>query len=118
MKNKYRFLANIVHWFHFFWLILLVVSFYIWISTNNHREFLCVGLITALAQVSYKGSCPLTLLENWLRKKDDSKNTYEQGFISYHIDKWFGVEVKDSTITTIMLISTIVLSVIVVRNFL
>lgn len=58
------------------------------------------GLIFAIFLQIFGLPCPLTLLENFFRKKAGVE-TYEEGFISYYLEKILYVEIEPFIIFTL-----------------
>lgn len=66
----------------------------------------CAGLLQALC----KGDCPLTILENFLRKRGDQEGVYAGSCIKHYLQKW-GIRVPRG-FTTATLVLALLLSII------
>jgi len=88
----YKFMADIVRIIHVLVIVLLVMG--IWISDKYPPTYRLMNLIfiltTGLSQILFRG-CPLTILENALRKKYDPTTTYPGSFISFHLHNRLGI---------------------------
>lgn len=109
--NTYRKLANIVFWFHWIWVAIILGS---WITAAIfpwcRPIYLAVVTTTVISQVLWLG-CPLVALENALRAKYDPSKVYSGSFICHYIKKQFGVRMSPLVITAQLAI-TMVASVI------
>ncbi|OHA52481.1 MAG: hypothetical protein A3A30_04975 [Candidatus Terrybacteria bacterium RIFCSPLOWO2_01_FULL_48_14] len=55
--------------------------------------------ITISAQLLFRG-CPLTILENMLRRSDDERfKDFKGRFIAYYLNKWFGFNLSAKIVT-------------------
>ncbi len=100
----YRVLADVVFWFHWAWLALLLGGI---VLSSNYKWYWpyhwCVILSTIISQIVFFPNCPLVLLENVLRAQYDPKTTYTGSFICHYLDKHFGFQMMPWHITLVLL---------------
>src|SRR3989338_5197326 len=98
MEMNYRKLADATFYFHWFWIGLLLIGSILQFFLPFYRTIhLIILTITIIAQVSWHG-CPLVTLENALRAKYDPNEKMHGSFLSYYIEKWFGIKIPPAII--------------------
>ena len=94
-KFKYRAGANLIVLIHFFWTLLLMGGA---IFMFFARWYALVQIIlmsfTLLIALPFGRTCPLTLFEEWLRKKIDPAYTNNRSYMVTYINKIFGTQLK------------------------
>lgn len=90
---------------HFIWILFLIFGSLIGIRYKPVKYIHIAGLGFAIFLQVLRLDCPLTDLENYFRKKAGLK-TYEEGFITYYLEKVVYVEIEPFIIfiATIMLV--------------
>ena len=91
-SKRYRFLADAVSGFHYFWIVLLLSGVILQLVFPWYGPINAVILaITIVSQIVWLG-CPLVTLENAFRKKYDPYACFSGSFVCNRLKKWFGVE--------------------------
>lgn len=118
----YKKLATIVRFCHWAWLITYIgfVCLFVILSIAFPES---TALAVGLAAVAYAliiavssailGGCPLRLIEESLRKRDNPNFSYNGSFVAYHIGKILKVKPPPAIIITILLVSSIIISLFV-----
>ena len=91
-------LADLVKWFHVLWIVALLSCCVL--QVFSIRLALLTGLLgaaTCVSQIIW-GSCPLTVLEERLRKNSETEVQYGNEFIVFYLREWFGLDVAPTTI--------------------
>ncbi len=109
MKNKgpdiYRRLADLIYFCHWIWvgtlcLLLILGSLgYLW----AFPIFCAIMFTTLIAQFLFSG-CPLTFLENSLRKKYDPETPDCHSCIGSFLKRHFNIDLAPGLITAILII--------------
>ncbi len=92
--NIYRRLADIVSWFHAFWLLLLlggslIALIFPWYKTINW----IVISVTLVSQILWLG-CPLTVLEHSLRNKYNPADKSSGSFVCNFCENKLGIKIS------------------------
>jgi hypothetical protein len=96
VKMSRETLADIVFWFHVFWIGVLVCAIFL---PPEFQVFHTIAASATIASQILWGGCPLVTLENALR---ENKN-YTGSFTAYLFRKFFGIEVQPSVVTASLL---------------
>jgi uncharacterized protein DUF2784 len=104
----YQVLSDIVVLFHLLWILFLIGGAY-W-GRKNGVVMLTqgVGLIFAVTSQIFGWYCPLTLLEVWLKEKQETAQIYPGSFIAHYVGQLVYVDVSP----TIIFAATIVLVIV------
>ena len=103
--NAYIALANTVFVFHIAWLIWLVGGgLATWWLPWIRPYYLVTAMTTLFSLLLFRG-CPLTFLEDSIRKLDNPDVVgYKSSFICYFMKKFFGIQLSPVAITVTMAI--------------
>lgn len=108
----YRILADVVFWFHMVAALLVVVTGLLLPSQSQkkYHVFLFIILMATLLSWILLGSCPLTLLEDYLRSQHDPTGTTSGTSAVVRLFRvYFGLEIPPAVVTwTVILISWII----------
>jgi hypothetical protein len=109
----YRLLVDIVFWFHWVWIAILILSGFLSVIQPRYAKFSFVLVGTTLvSQVLFLG-CPLVALENTLRAQYDPKTEVFGSFICHWVKEWGGYTVPPEIITGSLLLIMMITSIIV-----
>ena len=109
----YHILADIVFWFHWAWLITLIIGspFFIFNRTKWYSWcYWIMGISTGLSDLIFWG-CPLTLLENTFRMQYNPKTAYKGSFVCKYIKEYFDFQLPAEYVT-LTLVGIVFLSMI------
>ncbi|MDE2018901.1 MAG: DUF2784 family protein [Patescibacteria group bacterium] len=92
-KFKYQASANIIVLIHVFWTLLLFGGAVFMFFARWYAPFQ-IGLMsfTLLIAIPFGRTCPLTLFEEWLRKKINPDYTNNRSYMVTYINKIFGTK--------------------------
>ncbi len=100
----YHILADIVVVVHLFWILFLILGA-LW--GRKHRWVMLThgaGLLFAVASQVVGWYCPLTILEAWLRARENAANDYTGSFIAHYAQKLVYLDVSPALILVLTLI--------------
>ncbi|MCX7759994.1 MAG: DUF2784 domain-containing protein [Hydrogenothermaceae bacterium] len=89
----YHLLYELTVIIHFLWILFLIFGYLIGSRYSFVKYIHISGLVFAIFLEIFNLPCPLTLLENYFRKEAGLK-TYEEGFISYYLEKIIYIEIE------------------------
>lgn len=98
MITLYRFSAETVFYFHVAWIVALPVGFFVLLFHAPYAPvFLAMIMMTGIANLLCRWQCPLTLLENVLRRQYDRKTPEVKSFVALCIRKATGISLTTAT---------------------
>ncbi len=100
----YGILADTVVLVHLLWILFLIVGAH-W--GRKHRPVMVVhgvGLVFAVVSQVFGWYCPLTHLEVWLRKRQNSAQAYHGSFIAHYAEKLVYIDVSPGIILALTLV--------------
>ena len=104
----HRKLASAVRAFHLLWIVLMIVGIPLSILCDWYEpiHWVVIGT-TIVSQIVWLG-CPLSTLEQALRRKYDPDATYTGSFVCHYLRKRFGIEVPPIVVTLQLLVFVVV----------
>ncbi|MEJ5338535.1 MAG: DUF2784 domain-containing protein [Aquificaceae bacterium] len=93
MKELYLFLAHVVVFVHFLWIVFLLTGWVFSLRFRAIRWLHMGGVLFALFLNITKLHCPLTYLEIWLRKKAGAQ-AYDSSFIIHYLEKLIYIRIE------------------------
>lgn len=112
----YRILADLVYWFHWFWIFLMIGGAFLSIKYKWYRPYHAVIMVGTIASQLIFLGCPLTTLENALRAHYDPNATYMGSFICYCLQKYLGIQLAPQYIILAMVLIILVSAFILLRR--
>lgn len=116
-RNIYRRLADLVAFCHITWvliaIILVIAAIILGEGVGSQLIFFIIWAMLftiLLAQTLFSG-CPLTHLENSLRKKYNPKTSTDPSFIGSFLKRHFNINLSPGIITLIIVILFIINSI-------
>jgi len=99
--TAYKFWANVITVFHFFWTFLVFGgAVYVIFDHAYAWKHIMVLSITLISNIPFKAVCPLTLIEESLRRKIDPAYTSQGSFTTTYTNKIFGTNFSTREINT------------------
>ena len=106
----YGILAHVVIIVHFFWILFLIGGAYWGLRYRPVMMIHGTGLAFALISQLCGWYCPLTLLEVWLREKQNTALAYPGSFIAHYAERLVYIDLPHGIIlalTLALVVSTI-----------
>lgn len=101
---SYRKLANIVFWFHWVWVALLIGGGALQFIFPWYKPIqMVIVTVTITSQIVFLG-CPIVALEKALRRKYDPSETYTGSFVCHYLKKWFGLDIPPVVIFILLIV--------------
>lgn len=93
MTDFYLFLAHVVVFVHFLWVLFLLLGWLLALRFELIRWLHIFGVLFALFLNITHLYCPLTYLEIWLRKKAGAQ-AYDSSFIIHYLEKLIYISIE------------------------
>lgn len=99
----YETLADVVHWLHLFFFLFVIVGGTISKGSLRFQKCLATLLVVTIVSWALFLDCPLTILEDELRRMHDPSHVRSGPAISRFVDRFFGFTVPSQSITVVII---------------
>lgn len=101
-EQLFQVLADIVFWFHWFWILVILGGIFMAIKFKWYRPIHGAVMVTTLGSQLLFSGCSLAALEQNLRgMATGQKVEFQSGFIVYYFDKWLGIAPPTTALTVV-----------------
>jgi len=104
----YQIAADIVVLLHLLWIVFLIFGAFIGRRYRWVKRVHIPGIIFAVTIQYFGWYCPLTHLEIWLRRMNDTMPDYAGSFIMYYVNKIVYIELPADVIMKLTIVLVIV----------
>jgi hypothetical protein len=104
-EMRYKLSANVIVALHIIWTIILFGGAVFVIFEPWYAIFQMIAIsLTLLIALPFGRVCPLTALEEWLRKKINPDYTNNGSYLATYINKAFGTNLKTKSVAVVIAI--------------